>query len=107
RSRPPAVARATPRGSGCPDVCQAGDRDGSPARISVQPRGGSRGLAREPAGLDRAVDLMMNLHLLEGWVPLRLIWRNGQPSLDWGFVGTRRFTDSFFEQTIGRCLQHP
>ena len=49
----------------------------------------------------------MNPDLLQGWVPLQLLWRNGQPSLDWGFVGENRFTESFFEQTIARCLRHP
>ena len=49
----------------------------------------------------------MNLDLLQGWVPLRMIWRNAQPSLDWGFIGENRFTESFFEQTVARCLRHP
>ena len=49
----------------------------------------------------------MNFDLFQGWVPLRIVWRNGQSSLDWGFVGENRFTESFFEQTIARCLRHP
>lgn len=53
------------------------------------------------------MDLIMNLDLLQGWVPLRMIWRNGKPSLDWGFMGENRFTESFFEQTVDRCLRHP
>lgn len=27
--------------------------------------------------------------------------------VDWGFLGTRRFTDPFFTQTINSCVRHP
>ncbi len=42
-----------------------------------------------------------------GWVPMRIFWRDAQPIVDWAFLGTRRFTDPFFAQTIQPCLRHP
>jgi hypothetical protein len=27
--------------------------------------------------------------------------------VDWGYLGDLRFTDSFFEQTVGQCVRHP
>jgi len=42
-----------------------------------------------------------------GWVPIRLHWRQTGPTVDWGYLGDLRFTDPFFEQTIGCCLRHP
>jgi hypothetical protein len=44
---------------------------------------------------------------LAGWVPLRIDWRDSGPVVDWGFLGTRRFTDPFFAQTIYPCVRHP
>jgi hypothetical protein len=49
----------------------------------------------------------MNVALLENWAPLRLYSRNGDTFVDWAYLGTERFTDPFFEQTITRCLRHP
>ncbi len=42
-----------------------------------------------------------------GWVPLRIYWRDSRPIVDWGHLGTRRFTEPFFTQTIDRCVRHP
>ncbi len=42
-----------------------------------------------------------------GWVPIRLHWRPSGLMVDWGYLGDLRFTDSFFEQTVGQCLRHP
>jgi hypothetical protein len=44
---------------------------------------------------------------LTGWVPVRLHWTESGLMVDWGYLGDLRFTDPFFEQTVGRCLQHP
>lgn len=41
------------------------------------------------------------------WAPMRIFWRDAQPMVDWGFLGTRRFTDPFFGQTIHQCVTHP
>jgi hypothetical protein len=42
-----------------------------------------------------------------GWIPMRIYWRDSRPMVDWGHLGTRRFTDPFFAQTIGPCVRHP
>ena len=42
-----------------------------------------------------------------GWIPMRIYWRDGRPMVDWGQLGTRRFTDPFFAQTIHPCVRHP
>lgn len=53
------------------------------------------------------MDRLINHNLLEGWVPLRLYWKAQQPMIDWCYLGRNTFTDPFFEQTIGGCLNHP
>lgn len=42
-----------------------------------------------------------------GWTPMRIFWRDSQPMVDWAYLGTRRFTDPFFSQTIQPCMRHP
>ena len=42
-----------------------------------------------------------------GWMPIRIHWRPDGPEVDWGFLGDLRFTNPFFEQTVGRGLRHP
>jgi hypothetical protein len=44
---------------------------------------------------------------LDGWLPIRIDWKQTPPVVDWCHVGTRRFTDPFFEQTIEKCLRQP
>ena len=46
---------------------------------------------------------------LTGWVPIDVYQLAGapQPSVDWCYFGAERFTDSFFQQTIGWRLTHP
>lgn len=41
------------------------------------------------------------------WIPTRIFWRDSFPMVDWAHLGTRRFTDPFFAQTIQPCLRHP
>ncbi len=43
----------------------------------------------------------------DGWMPFRL--RHGQPGLrvDWCHMGSLRFTDPFFDQTVNQCFRHP
>ena len=38
---------------------------------------------------------------------MRIYWRDSLPMVDWGYLGTRRFTDPFFTQTINPCVRHP
>lgn len=49
----------------------------------------------------------MDLQLLEGWIPIRIYWHDSQPMVDWCYIGTRRFSESFFEHTIQKCLWQP
>lgn len=44
---------------------------------------------------------------LEGWLPIRVEWRQNQPFFDWCYLGTRRFTESFFDETIESELRFP
>ncbi len=49
----------------------------------------------------------MTAAALEGWIPIRLCWREGRPMLDWCRLDGRRFTEPFFDETISACLQRP
>jgi hypothetical protein len=42
-----------------------------------------------------------------GWIPIRLYWDQGRPSVDWCYLGTRRFREPFFTQTVEQCLRQP
>jgi gluconate kinase len=44
---------------------------------------------------------------LSGWLPIRLYWQHGQPMLDWCYLGERRLTEPFFDQTIDVALRQP
>jgi hypothetical protein len=41
------------------------------------------------------------------WFPIRLGWRGTQAIIEWCYMGDRRFTEPFFEQTMVACLRHP
>lgn len=43
----------------------------------------------------------------EGWVPIRLKWRDGDAFVDWCWLGGERFTDPFFDGTIEIALRKP
>src|SRR5438132_1508864 len=53
--------------------------------------------------MDRLIDAAQ----LEGWIPLRLYWRDERPMVDWCYLGRRRFDASFFEQTVNKCMGLP
>jgi hypothetical protein len=38
---------------------------------------------------------------------MRIYWQDSRPMVDWGHLGTRRFTEPFFAQTINPCVRHP
>ena len=38
---------------------------------------------------------------------MRVFWGGSRPMVDWGYLGTRRFTEPFFAQTIAPCVRHP
>jgi hypothetical protein len=44
---------------------------------------------------------------LEGWIPIRLYREEGRHLVDWCYLGTRRFREPFFEQTVEQCLHLP
>jgi hypothetical protein len=41
------------------------------------------------------------------WVPARIRWTPEGPVVDWCHLGDLRFTGPFFEQTIGKAMEHP
>jgi hypothetical protein len=49
----------------------------------------------------------MDLQLLQGWIPIRIYWQGSQAMVDWCYLGTQRFRESFFEHTIQKCLWQP
>jgi hypothetical protein len=53
------------------------------------------------------VGVKMEAAQLSGWMPIRLYWQQSSPLVDWCYMGTRRFTEPFFEQTIDECLRRP
>ena len=42
-----------------------------------------------------------------GWMPVRVHWTPSGLKLEWRYIGDLRFTDPFFEQTVGRCIGPP
>lgn len=44
---------------------------------------------------------------LDGWIPLRVYRSEEQLLVDWCYLGRKKFTEPFFDQTIGICLEHP
>lgn len=38
---------------------------------------------------------------------MRIYWRDTRPMVDWGYLGDRRFTAPFFDDTVGQCVRHP
>ncbi len=44
---------------------------------------------------------------LSGWVPIRLYREAAATMVDWCYLGEKRFTEPFFDDTINGCLRHP
>ncbi len=49
----------------------------------------------------------MTLPHLAGWIPIRVYKRQARLFVDWCYLGSVRFTDPFFDQTIQHALRHP
>jgi hypothetical protein len=49
----------------------------------------------------------MRAERFRGWVPIRVYWEQNAPFVDWCYLGERRFTDPFFNDTIEQCLRNP
>jgi hypothetical protein len=47
------------------------------------------------------------MHRFEGWIPARVYWHQGQPLVDWCWLGELQLSAPFFEQTILQALSHP
>jgi hypothetical protein len=41
------------------------------------------------------------------WMPIALRWKDACPTVDWCYRGSARFSESFFDQTISKCLTNP
>ncbi|MBW8780471.1 MAG: sulfotransferase family protein [Verrucomicrobia bacterium] len=50
---------------------------------------------------------MTTVDQLKGWVPIRIYWREGQPTVDWLFLGDQPLSEPFFEQSVARALRNP
>lgn len=44
---------------------------------------------------------------LHGWIPIRVHQCQAQWMVDWCYLGPRRLTEPFFEQTIDACMRQP
>jgi hypothetical protein len=44
---------------------------------------------------------------LDGWIPSRIDWQSGEPSVEWRWLGERRLTEPFFNDTLDCSLQNP
>jgi len=53
------------------------------------------------------VDRLIDVAQLEGWIPARVSWQEGKPLVDWCYLGEHGFSESFFDQTLNRCIQLP
>jgi hypothetical protein len=49
----------------------------------------------------------VNAKDFSGWIPIRVYRENLSLMVDWGYLGTRRFTKPFFNQTVDECVRHP
>ena len=44
---------------------------------------------------------------LPGYLPIAVKWVGAHARIDWGFIGETKFIASFFDETIGQCMQRP
>ena len=43
----------------------------------------------------------------DGWVPFRIKWTGPSPEVHWCHVGSRRFAEPFFEESLARAMTRP
>ena len=53
------------------------------------------------------MDRLIDVPALEGWIPIRLYREDEQTMVDWCYLGTGRFSEPFFSQTVEDCLRLP
>lgn len=46
-------------------------------------------------------------HPLLHWIPYKLIEKDNDVYFEWIYLGDRKYTDPFFEETISKCKSHP
>lgn len=61
-----------------------------------------RGAARGGHGLT-----MSEAPALSGWIPAHVSWRDGQPRVEWCWLGSRRLVEPFFEDSVARARREP
>jgi hypothetical protein len=49
----------------------------------------------------------VNAKDFSGWIPIRIYRENTSLMVDWGYLGTRRLIQPFFNQTVEECVRHP
>jgi hypothetical protein len=55
----------------------------------------------------RPADPASSMESLQGWTPIRIFFRGSEALAEWIWTGSRRFTESFFEDTIKEALRSP
>jgi hypothetical protein len=53
------------------------------------------------------MDMNRTLENLRDWIPVRFYWQENRAFLDWCYLGKKRFTEPFFDQTIERRFREP
>lgn len=53
------------------------------------------------------MDLVLEPADFQGWIPARVRWLHGQPSVEWCYLGDLRLTDPFFDDTIVTAARRP
>jgi len=53
------------------------------------------------------MDRLTTAARFEGWIPIRVFWRDGVPWVDWCYLGQARFTAPFFRDSINEALRLP
>jgi hypothetical protein len=44
---------------------------------------------------------------LQGWIPVRIVWRASAPRVEWMLLGKERLLDPFFHETLQRQMMKP
>lgn len=53
------------------------------------------------------MDINCSLHDFQNWTPIRIFERDRRISVDWCYLGDRRFVQPFHDDTIEICLRQP
>src|SRR6478609_2927868 len=89
-----------------PDFPQPYRGTGQATRVRLSARRRRGGAPRRTPQVDGEVD-RMSLPDLRGWLPVGITRHTTEPLVDWCRMGTRRFTESFFDHTVQAAMQEP